>query len=200
MMGALRGHTEAIMDLMESPAEAMALAGRLAEISIRFARAHHEAAKPFHGGHFIEAYSMWAPGPLVRLQEDATAVYSPDLYRQIVLEADRRIARAFPYSLLPPHGSSLFLLDEFLSIKEIGVYQVNRDVGEMGLPDLIPYLMRIQEEGRRLFLRGSFGREDFMLIAKNLEPTGLMVQSVVGTTEEARELAEIAGRVFGQRS
>ena len=197
VMGALRGHTEAIIGLMEDPAESAALADRAADTLIRLVKAHHAAASPFRGGHFIEAYALWAPGPLVRMQEDATAVYSPDLYRNIVLEADRKIARAFPYSLIHLHSSSLFLLDEFLSIKEIGVYQVNRDVGEMDLAQLIPFLKRIQENGRRIFLRGPLDRDDFKLVARNLSPTGLMVQSVVGSTEEARELSAEAARIFG---
>jgi hypothetical protein len=197
VMGVLRGHMEAIMDLIENPAEAIALADRAAGLLIAVTKEHHAASMPFHGGHFIEMYSMWAPGPLVRLQEDATAVYSPDLFRQIVLEGDRKIARAFPYSLIHLHSSSLFLLDDFLSIREIGVYQVNRDVGEMGMPELIPFLRRIQEDGRRIFLRGPLGREDFELVAKNLSPTGLMLQSVVGTTDEARELSKEASRIFG---
>ena len=130
--GVLRGHMEAIIDLLECPEESIALAGRVADLLIRFTAEHHAAATPFHGGHFIEMYSMWAPGPLVRMQEDATAVYSPQTYRKIALEADRKIARAFPYSLIHLHSSSLFLIDDFLSIEEIGVYQINRDVGRDG--------------------------------------------------------------------
>jgi len=196
IMGVLRGHTEAIIDLIESPEESLALAKSAADAMIALVKAHHGAAVPFHGGHFIEVYSMWAPGPLVRMQEDASAVFSPDLYRQIVQEQDRRIAQAFPYSLLHLHSSSLFLLDDFLAIKEIGVFQVNRDVGEMGMPELIPYLKRIQKAGRRIFLRGPLDAEDLKLVAKELSPTGLMVQSVVGTTDQARELLAIAKRVF----
>lgn len=196
VMGALRGHTEAIIDLMECPEESLALAKRAADAMIALVKAHHAATVPFRGGYFIEAYSMWAPGPLIRMQEDASAVFSPDLYRQIVQEQDRRIAQAFPYSLIHLHSSSLFLIDDFLAIEEIGVFQINRDVGEMGLPELIPYLKRIQKAGRRIFLRGPLDAEDLKLVAKELSPTGLMVQSVVGTPAQARELSEIAKRVF----
>lgn len=197
VMGALRGHTESIMDLLESPEEAKALAERAADALIALTKAHHAATVPFRGGYFIEQYSMWAPGPIVRLQEDESAVYSPTLYRDIVMEFDRKIARAFPYSLIHLHSSSLFLLDDFLSIKEIGVFQINRDVGELGMPELIPYLKRIQAAGRRIFLRGPLDAEDFKLVAKELSPTGLMVQSVVGTTDEARELSAAAKIIFG---
>ncbi len=199
LLSVLRGHMESIVELIERTDEMCALAGRLADVLIGLIRAHHAAVRPFHGGHYIEAYCMWAPGPLARLQEDATAVYSPDLYRQVILEADRVVAKAFPYSLIHLHSSSLFLLEDFLSIREIGVYQVNRDVGEMGLPELIPYLKRIQEDGRRLFLRGPLGRDDLALVAKELSPTGLMVQAVTGRVDEARELSAYADRLFGAR-
>jgi hypothetical protein len=197
VMGALRGHTESILDLLEHPEEAKILGGRAADALIALTKAHHATTGPFRGGYFIEQYCMWAPGPIVRLQEDESAVYSPTLYRDIVLESDRRIARAFPYSLIHLHSSSLFLLDDFLSIREIGVFQINRDVGEMGLPELIPYLKRIQADGRRIFLRGPLDAEDFKLVAKELSPTGLMVQSVVASPEEARALASAAGAIFG---
>lgn len=196
LMGALRGHTESIIDCMESPEESRKLARKCANVLIRLTRAHHAACQPFAGGHFIEQYSMWAPGPLVRMQEDASAVLSPDIYRSIIMEADRAIARAFPYSLIHLHSSSLFLIDQFLEIREIGVFQINRDVGEMGLPDMIPYLKKIQDQGRRIFLRGPLFAEDYRLIKEELMPRGLAVQSVVSSPDEARELAREAEEIF----
>ncbi len=198
LMGALRGHTESIIDCMENPEDSRKLARKCAAVLIRVTRAHHAACAPFAGGHFIEQYSMWAPGPLVRMQEDASAVLSPEIYRSIVMEADRAIARAFPYSLIHLHSSSLFLIDLFLEIREIGVFQINRDVGEMGLPEMMPHLKKIQDRGRRIFLRGPLTEEDFRLVAEELDPRGLAVQSVVSSPEEARELALGAARVFGR--
>ncbi len=197
LMGALRGHTESIIDCMESPDEARKLARKCAEALIRVTRAHHAASRPFAGGHFIEQFSMWAPGPLVRMQEDASAVLSPALYREIIRDADRAVARAFPYSLIHLHSSSLFLIDDFLEIREIGVFQVNRDVGEMGLPDFMPLLKKISDRGRRIFLRGPLTPDDFLLIKKELPSRGLAVQSVVGSPEEARELSRAAAGIFG---
>lgn len=198
MMGALRGHTETIIDFLENPEETRALAARAAEALIAVTRAHHAATTTFRGGYFIEQYCMWAPGPIVRLQEDASAVISPTIYRDFIRQNDRRIAASFPYSLIHLHSSSLFLLEDFLEIAEIGVFQINRDVGEMGMPELMPYLKRIQAAGRRIFLRGPIPAEDLALVERELSPTGLMVQAVVGGPEEARELAAAAERVFGR--
>jgi hypothetical protein len=197
LLGALRGHTESILDCMENPEDARRLGRFCADALIRITKAHHKATDPFEGGYFIEQYSLWAPGPLVRMQEDASALYSPDLYRSIIMECDRMIARAFPYSLIHLHSSSLFLIKEFIEIREIGVFQINKDVGEMGLPEMIPFLKIVQDAGRRIFLRGPLSADDLGIIKKELSPRGLMVQSVTGSIDEARYLSREAARIFG---
>ncbi len=196
LLGVLRGHEEAILDGLEKPSLVKNTASKIARVIIQLTKAHHREAGLFLGGTLIEQYGLWAPGPIVRMQEDASALYSPELFRTCILPADRRIAQEFPYSLLHLHASSLFLVDEFLSIKEIGVFQVNRDVGEMGLPEMLPYLKRIQEKGRRLLLRGPFSREDFRWIKEHLSPIGLIVQTVVSSLDEGHELLKEARKIF----
>ena len=72
-------------------------------------------------------YGLWAPDVFVRIQEDATGNYSPTLYEQLLLEPNRRLAAAFPRTMIHLHNSSLFLLDLFLQIEEIECFQVNMD-------------------------------------------------------------------------
>ena len=199
LLGVLRGHEEAILDALEKPEVVKHTALKLAGVIVQLTRAHHRETGLFQGGTFIEQYGLWAPGPVVRMQEDASALYSPELFRACILPADRRIAQEFPYSLLHLHASSLFLVEEFLTVKEIGVFQINRDVGEMGLPEMFPYLKQIQEKGRRLFLRGPFSVEDYRWIKEHLSPIGLIVQTVVPSLEEGKALLEEARRIF-QRS
>lgn len=196
LLGALRGHTEAILDAVENPNRVKHTARKLARVIIQVTRAHHRCAGMFQGGYTIEQYGIWAPGPLVRMQEDASALYSPELFRTCILPADRIIAQAFPYSLIHLHGSSLFLLEEFLSVKEIGVFQVNRDVGEMDLKEMKPFLAQIQNRGRRLLLRGTFTEQDYQWIRQHLSPVGLVVQTVVNSLEQAQELIQAASRIF----
>ena len=157
---------------------------------IRLVSCHHEAAGDFFGGHFIEQYGLWAPGPLVRMQEDETAVYSPRLYKEIILEQDRKIARSFPYSLIHLHTSSLFLLESVLSIHEINVFEINKDICEMGIPDMLPFLKRIQEEGRQLVIRGPLTKDDFLLIRRHLAPEGLILQTVVDNEAEVSDILD----------
>lgn len=197
LLGTLRGHTESIIDCMENPEAARRAATVCADALIEVVRSHHRNAGAFHGGYYIEQYAVWAPGPLVRLQEDASAVYSPALFSDIVLEQDQRIARAFPYSLIHLHSSSLFLLDELLSIPEIDVFEVNKDIVEMQLPEMIPHLRKIQERGKLLYLRGPLSREDLRLIRAKLAPDGLIFQAVVQNRAEADELLSEVEHLYG---
>jgi hypothetical protein len=188
LLGMLRGHTTALIDCMEEPDKVRSASELCADSLIRLVSRHHEVAGDFFGGHFIEQYGVWAPGPLVRMQEDESAVYSPRLYEEIILEQDRKIARAFPYSLIHLHTSSLFLLESFLSIREIDVFEINKDICEMGIPEMLPYLKRIQADGRRLFIRGPLTKDDFILIQRHLAPEGLILQTVVDNEAEASDI------------
>ena len=185
VMGAIRGHTESIMDLLESPDEAKALAKNAADALIKLVKAHHAATVPFHGGHFIEAYSMWAPGPLVRMQEDASAVYSPDLYRQNRAGAgpkDRQVLRVQSHP-----SAQLVAVPDRRFPRDQGNKRIPSQPGcrRDGLAGTHTIPQAHSEGGRRIFLRGPLEMEDFKLIAKELSPVGLMIQSVVPNTDQA---------------
>ena len=80
-----------IVDLIDEPQRTGALMKRLGEVFRRLTEAIWERIPLFHGGYFDGQYSLWAPGPIARLQEDATAGYSPTLYRRIVQPVDREL-------------------------------------------------------------------------------------------------------------
>jgi hypothetical protein len=184
LVGALRGNTEALIDTLESPDRIKALAARCADAIIKVSRMQYEALRPFHGGYLIEQFGLWAPGIIVRLQEDISAVYSPKIYCDLIQAFDRQIAAEFPYCLMHLHNSSLFLLDYFLEIEEIDVFQINRDLAGMLTEEMIPYLKRVQDQKRRLLIRGSLTEEDLRLMHADLSPTGLILQIVLNHADE----------------
>jgi len=75
----LRGHTQSVLDLVDEPGKSQELLYRAAAVFIELAEEFWRRAPLFCGGYFDAQYSLWAPGPIVRMQEDATAVYSPAL-------------------------------------------------------------------------------------------------------------------------
>ena len=187
----LRGHTRSIMDLVDEPERAAEILRRLGEFFYEVQQGFWNHMPLFHGGYFDAQYSLWSPRPIMRLQEDATAVYSPSLYRKFVQPVDRALAARFPCSFMHLHSTSMFLLDAFLEIQEIQCFQVNKDALGPSTAAMIPHYRKVQKAGKPLLIRGSFDSEEVRLLLDSLDPRGLflniMVESI-GRVESLRPL------------
>jgi hypothetical protein len=196
MIGALRGNNQALFDTMESPDRIRDLAARCTDALIKVTRKQYETIEPYHGGYLIEQFGMWSPDIIVRLQEDVSAVYSPQTYCDLIQDFDRQVADAFPYCLIHLHNSSLFLIDYFLEVKGIDVFQINRDLVGMSTEDMIPYLQKVQNQNRRLLIRGPMSFEDLQLMKKSLAPAGLILQIVLNNTDRVGEYNEFINGLY----
>ena len=150
--------------MIDDPERTAALLRHLGEIFIEFTETLWQELPRFHGGTFDAQYSLWAPGPIARLQEDATAVYSPKLYRKLVQPVDRQMARHFPYSFMHLHSTSMFLLDAILEIEELGCLEINHDASGPPLAKMIPYYRKVQDAGRSLVVRGAFTPDELRML------------------------------------
>jgi hypothetical protein len=147
----------------------------------------------FCGGYFDAQYSLWAPGPIVRLQEDASAVYSPALYRRFVQPVDRMLAAHFEYSFMHLHSTSMFLLETILEIGEIRCFEINHDAIGPPVREMVPYFQRVQRAGRPLVIRGSFGEEDLRLLTDSLDARGLYLYIMVERLGQVEPLRKLLG-------
>jgi hypothetical protein len=127
------------------------------------------------------------------MQEDATAVYSPALYRQFVQPIDRMLARHFANSFIHLHSTSMFLLEAFLEIEEIQCFQVNNDAAGPPVEEMIPYFRRIQNAKKPLLIRGSFSAKQMRLLIDSLEPRGLFLNIMVSDVREVESLRPLVG-------
>ena len=191
IIGALRGHDQALVDGLESPERIRSLGARCAEALVSVLKRHFEIVQPFLDGYVVEQYCLWAPGQIARLQEDASSIYSPDMYVDLIQESDRLVASSFPLSMIHLHSSSLFIIDAFLEIEEIDVFQVNRDVGGVELREMLPALKKILDSNRSLILRGPLTEDDLRLAKANLDPRGLLIQIVVDHEREASRFHDV---------
>ena len=184
----LRGHSASIMDLMDEPEKSAELLWRLGEIFREITEELWKRVPLFHGGYFDAQYSLWSPGPIIRMQEDATAVYSPDLYRKFVQPVDRMLARHFANSFIHLHSTSMFLLEAFLEIEEIKCFEINNDVCGPPVKEMVPYFQMVQKAKRPLLIRGSFKPDEMRLLLDSLEPRGLFLNIMVNSMEEVEAL------------
>jgi hypothetical protein len=190
MIAAMRGSSEMIFDFYDHPDDFRRLAERCTDFAIGLVRAQHEITGPFAGGYLIEQLGIWAPDRLARLQEDSSALFSPDLYTTLLQPWDRRMADAFPYAAIHLHSSSLFLLDRILDIESLGCIQINKDVGNAAIAEMMPFFKMVQARRRSLLIRGKLDLDDLTLLRSDLSPDGLYLQIVMETADETRKFRE----------
>jgi len=195
LLAALRGHSQSAEDLLLEPEPAAAALWQMARIFAEITNAAWERIPLYQGGYYDAQYQLWSPGPIIRLQEDATGLYSPALYRRFVQPIDRELARRYASAFIHLHSTSMHLLDAFLEIKELRCLQVNYEVGSGGPPiaGMLPYWRRIQEAGRSLLIRGSFTPDEARQLVDGLDPTGLYLYIMVESQVEADALRPAVG-------
>jgi hypothetical protein len=195
LAASLRGHSQSVMDLLEEPERARALLERMAEIFCEVTQAAWERIPLYHGGYFDGQYQLWAPGPIIRMQEDATGLYSPQLYRRFLQPVDRALASRFPCAFIHLHSTSMFLLDAFLEIEELRCFEVNYELISGGPPvaGMLPYWRRIQAAGRPLLIRGSFTPDEARELVDGLDPRGLYLYIMVEDEAEIEALRPVLG-------
>lgn len=189
----LRGHTESILDLMVEPKKSHELLGKLGRIFLEVTENLWSRLPRFRGGCFDAPYLLWSPGPMIRIQEDAAVVYSPDLYREFVLPVDNMLASRFENNFLHLHSTSMFLLDGFLEIKKLNCVQVTQDATGPTVAEMIPYYQRIQQAGHPLLARGTFNPGEIRLIMNSLEPKGLFLNILVSDMNQVEEIRPLVG-------
>ncbi len=189
-IAALRGSSQMVFDLYDRPEEYALLAGICTDLLIGVVDGQLRIEKLFGGGYEVEQLSLWAPDRIIRLQEDASALLSPELYVKHLRGYDRRITDSFAYSVIHLHSSSLFLVDNLLEIDTLRCIQINKDVGGSSVEEMLPYFKKVQAKGRPLLVRGKLDYKDLALLRENLSPRGLYLQIVVESTAEARAMGE----------
>jgi len=139
------------------------------------------------GGYVVGTYYIWTPGKNIRLQEDAMAMLSPNLYREFVHPLDCQIATSAEYTLFHLHATGLHLLEFILQNEGVKIIQVSKDEG-VAIESILAHLQQIQDAKKCLLLKGRFSRDELEVIGSALDVRGLCVQAVVLNQQEAKDV------------
>ena len=185
-LSALHGNPDFIFRLLDDPAGQWSIIDRVARIWTAFAEAQLERIPAFCGGVGAFFYNCWLPGRGVALQDDAVALLSPELYRELILPAQRRIIGAFDSCLYHMHPSSFMPIRE-LCETDISVLELHVDVGGPGVRDLLPAYLQIQER-KPLLIWGELQMDDVKYLVQKLDRRSLALNIVVPDEERAEEM------------
>jgi len=189
----LRGPEGSILDLMDEPENAADLLMHLGHLFVQFFQEAWKRLPLYHGGYFDAQYQLWAPDPIARMQEDATAVFSPATYRKLVQPVDRMIAKHFKCNFIHLHTTSMYILDAFLEIEEIRCFEINIESFNIPVKDMIKYYKMVQDADRSLLLRGSFTTDELRLVRDELDPRGLYLHIMPKERSEIDAMKSILG-------
>jgi len=99
-LAALVGHERMCLRMMDDPDGARRALRACAGVSVTVAREMLRHVRPYRGGNF-NRYGLWAPGPTVVYQEDASVVLSPRLYRgRLYIQARQGLFELFAEKFL----------------------------------------------------------------------------------------------------
>ena len=185
LAAAVRGHEPMIYDLYDHAEQMEKLLDASAAAWIGVARDQLDRIPTIAGGYVSNFYRAWAPDRVVFTQEDASASFSPELFRSYLLPRDRKITSAFPYSIMHVHSPTVWPVDGWLGVESLSCIEINYDNNGPRLPALLPLLKRIQE-AKPLVIRGELKPEEITYIKRELSPRGLLLNLCAETVPEAQ--------------
>jgi hypothetical protein len=176
VLAALLGEERLCQAVYDWPQEIERLAAKLTDLHIAVARRDLAARQLWHGG-CISCWRVYAPGPLLDYQIDASSLFSPRMYARHFLAFDRAILGAFPYSVLHLHACGLQHLDALLPVAEVRAIQINldRDSGTWRKDRILAGCRKVQEHGKSLILYGELDARELDEFQAALSPCGLAI-------------------------
>ena len=187
-VGALIGQTEFVYALYEEPEIIKKTLRKVVDSFLDIYAEMHRRNKPFHGGSSIGFYHVWAPGESLWFQEDISALLSPELYREFLLENERYFCGKYQYTLMHLHPSSFHLLDDILCNENLKVLQVNKDVGGPSVNQMLPYFKKVLEKKRGLVVWGDLTEGEVQLVFDNLPLERVFFNFVLPNFESAKRI------------
>ena len=196
ILSALRGPENLMIDLIERPA---LVEKRLLEINEAF----YESFELFcahirekDGSNAFGPFEIWGPGKTAKVQCDAAALFSPEMFRRFVVPPLTEQCRWLDYAMFHLDGEHCIRhLDLLLDIAELQAIEwtpVHTSLGKGGgEPGWYELYRRILKAGKSV--QASAVREDQVLpLLDAVGPEGMFIQARCSSKEAALELSERA--------
>lgn len=180
VLSAMLGKKELILSGYRRKAETQKVLNVLAETFIATAKTQLDIIPSFHGG-YCSLSGLWAPGTIIRTQDDESLLFSPEICKELVLPNQERIANEFDYSVMDIHsGAELHEMSMFLDSESIKAISIVLDPPPFGkeIDVLLPSLSKVQGI-KPLQISGKLTRKQINKITETLSPRGLAIAATL---------------------
>ncbi|HTL30560.1 MAG TPA: hypothetical protein VL282_15115 [Tepidisphaeraceae bacterium] len=185
----LRGSEQLLFDMIEQPA---AVEQRLWEINDAFFAsfdALYKLIKDERDGNAFSAFWLWGPGKTAKLQCDASAMFSPQMFRQFVAPPLAEQCKWLDYALYHLDGTqALCHLDALLEIDPLEAIQWTPQAGQpqCGNPQWYELYQRIKRAGKGLQVF-SVELDEVVPLIETVGPEGLFIITTAAKTQDDAE-------------
>jgi hypothetical protein len=197
VLSALYGGERFLIAMIDDPKAVKAVAEKVADFLIALGSCMLDHAPLFHGGTGSFFYSCWCPGKTIWLQEDAAALLSPRLYDEFIYPPYCRIADSFAHSAVHLHPSKFMPVD-FLLRSRTDVIELHMDRGGPSAEELSGVHTKILS-AKPLLIWGDATWADLEFILRTVPHSGLAVNMVASSAEEAEDVWDRASRLWDGR-
>lgn len=176
MLAAYLSEEALCLAVFDEPSALARLAQKFVELHLATAHRELDMIPRWQGGS-VSSWNLYAPGPLLDYQIDASSLFSSRVYREHFLEIDRQVLASFPYSIIHLHAVGLHLLDVVLDIPELGAIQISldRETGVWNKEHMLECCKRTQARGKSLLVHGELSEREFLEFTSALDPRGLAI-------------------------
>jgi hypothetical protein len=192
----LRGMERLLEDMMDRPAFVMARCEQVNRAWFdAYGRIFNRVADAW-GGSAWACFKIWGEGRTAKLQCDASATFSPAMFRRFVVPGLREQCRWLNHSLYHLDGLQCVVhLDELLALDDLDAIQWTAGAGRPGGGDPSWYELyrRILGAGKCVMATEVRPQEVIPLLDA-VGPRGLYIVTRAGNEEQARDLEERAQR------
>ncbi len=192
VLAALRGTSEILVDMALCPD---AVKRRIIEINAVFFDVFdriHDLIRDEHDGNSVSVFDVWAPGRTTKIQVDLGAMFSAEMFGNLVLPGLVEQCRRLDYVMFHLDGSQcLQHLDHVLSIENLKALEWTPDPGEPGGGDPKWYDLyrRIKKAG--IAVQAIWITPDEVdPLLEAVGPEGMFLQIRVPTETDARRLLD----------
>ncbi len=194
-LAAMRGNEALLMDLIERPDWVHTCLRRITGLYFRYYDVLYDLFRDGVGGSYWWA---WAPGRMVKLQCDFSAMISPEMFGEFMVPVLDEMTQRISYSMYHWDGpGAIGHLDHLLSIPGLDMIQWTPGAGVPPTddPKWWPLYHRIVDGGKKVFCQECRSLESLEAMKREFgtKLNEFLIGMTVNSPEQAEEIIETAG-------
>jgi len=186
VVAAMLGEERLCLAVYDAPDALGELAARVADMFLAVV-ARDVGTRPLWHGGSVGLWGLYARGPLLEYQIDASSLMSPEVYAARFAQQDRRVLGAYPLNLVHLHSVGLHLLEVVLAMPEVNAVEISldREAVPWEKAVMLRACQRVQESGKRLLIAGELSPEELREFTESLDAAGLAIDCWHESRKEA---------------